>query len=294
MFDVGRVYIAEDVDDAIDALCAQESALLISGGTDVLVQNRAGKHAGLPLVSLHEVNEIKGVRRDDNGDLVIGAGTCFTDIVQNPLIQKYIPMLGEAADQVGGPQIRNMGTIGGNVCNGVTSADSAPSLLALEAELILRGKDGERRVALKDFYVGAGKTVRAREEVLCEIRIARETYENAFGCYIKYGKRNAMEISTLGCAALVRLSADKTCFERARIAFGVAAPTPVRCFGAEQTLAARPVGRAAAQAAAEAVASELSPRTSWRASREFRLHLAQTLCLRALCQAIDRAGGDAL
>ena len=291
MFDVKSVYRAQSVDDAIRALCEDDGAMIVSGGTDVLVQNRDGRHAGAPLVSVHDLPELKGVRMEADGTLVIGAATCFTDITNNPLIQRHASMLGEAVDQVGGPQIRNMGTIGGNVCNGVTSADSAPSLLALDAELVLRGRGGERKTALRDFYVGAGKTTRAHDEVLCELRIPQSSYENAFGRYIKYGKRNAMEISTLGCAALVRLNADKRSFERVRIAFGVAAPTPIRCDEAERKLLSLPVSAASVELAASLAISGVSPRTSWRASKEFRLHLVKELCTRALCEAIHLAGG---
>ena len=234
---------------------------------------------------------MKGVRMEDDGTLVIGAATCFTDITNDPLIKQHVPMLGLAVDQVGGPQIRNVGTIGGNVCNGVTSADSAPSLLALDAQLVLRGKDGKRATPLREFYVSAGKTTRAHDEVLCELRIAKESYQDAYGCYIKYGKRGAMEISTLGCASLVRLSADKQRFESVHIAYGVAAPTPVCCPEAEQTLMALPVSKESVEKAAELAVNGVTPRTSWRASKEFRLHLVHELCLRTLSQAIRQAGG---
>lgn len=292
MFDVKSVYMANTVDDAIRALCDNPDAIPVCGGTDVLVQNREGRRAGLPLVCLCGVNELKGVRREQDGTIVIGAGTCFTNITSSPIISESIPMLAYAADQVGSPQIRNVGTIGGNVCNGVTSADSAPSLLALDAVLVLRGPDGERRTALRDFYVGAGKTTRERREVLCEIRIDADAYRSVFGCYIKYGKRNAMEISTLGCAAAVRLSEDKLRVERARIAYGVAAPTPIRCERAEDVLLSMPVGSKAISKAAGLALGEITPRTSWRASKEFRVHLAHELCTRALTSAILQAGGS--
>ncbi|MEG0047719.1 MAG: xanthine dehydrogenase FAD-binding subunit XdhB [Clostridia bacterium] len=293
MYDVQSVTQAKDVADAIRALCENEQAMLIAGGTDVLVQNREGKFAGRPLVSIHGLDEITGVSMEADGTLVIGAATCFTDITNHPLIQKHVPMLGLAVDEVGSPQIRNAGTVGGNLCNGVTSADSAPSLLALHAVLKLRGKEGERLVPLCDFYVSAGKTVRLREEVLCEIRIAKENYENVGGCYIKYGKRNAMEISTLGCAVTVRLDERHEKIERLSIAYGVAGPTPMRCFEAEKAAIGLPANAKTAEAAANQALDELKPRTSWRASKEFRLHLAQEICVRAMKQAIIQAGGNA-
>jgi len=293
MFDVQSVYRAANVADAIRALCEDERAMIIAGGTDVLVQNREGKHAGIPLVSVHGLPELTGVLMEMDGTLVIGAATCFTDITNHPLIQRHIPMLGLAVDEVGSPQIRNVGTVGGNLCNGVTSADSAPSLLALDAVLKLRGRDGERLTPLRDFYVSAGKTTRAHDEVLCEIRIVKESYQNVFGCYIKYGKRAAMEISTLGCAVTVRLTPDKKAIERMRIAYGVAAPTPIRCEAAEALAVGKAPDAETLEAVTHAAVEGISPRTSWRASREFRLHLAGELCRRAMSQAIMQAGGNA-
>lgn len=291
MFDVKSVYQASSVEDAIRALKADDTAMIVSGGTDVWVQNRDGKHAGLSFVSIYGMPEITGVHQEADGTLVIGAATCFTDITANEQIKRCVPMLGEAVDQVGSPQIRNVGTIGGNVCNGVTSADSAPSLFALDAVLHLKGAEGERLVPITEFYTGPGKTVRRHDEVLCDIRIAKENYENVAGQYIKYGKRNAMEISTLGCAVTVKLDADKRAIERIRIAYGVAAATPMRCFDAEAALKGKPASAGTALLAADMAIQAINPRTSWRASKEFRLHLAHELCKRAAEQAIARAGG---
>ena len=125
MFDIKSFYEAKDVADAINALVKNPDAEIISGGTDVLIRVREGKDAGRSVVSIHNIEALKGVRLLDDGDLWIGAGTAFSHITNDALIQKYIPMLGDAVDMVGGPQIRNTGTIGGNICNGATSADSA-------------------------------------------------------------------------------------------------------------------------------------------------------------------------
>lgn len=292
MFDVGSVFQAGCIEDAIRVLHENENSMIVSGGTDVWVANRDGKYAGADFVSIHNIPELKGIRLAEDGTVIIGAGTCFTDITYHPVIQKYIPMLGEAVDQVGSPQIRNVGTIGGNVCNGVTSADSAPSLFALDALLLLRGPEGERVIPITEFYTGPGKTVRARDEILCEIRIPRESYDGIFGQYIKYGKRNAMEISTLGCAVTVKLSSDRTILERVRIAYGVAGPTPMRCTEAEKAAEGRPATRETLARMAESVLASVNPRSSWRASREFRLHLTRVLLERAAEQAIIRAGGE--
>ena len=228
MYDIGSFYEAASVEDAIRKLQEWPDAEIISGGSDVLIKIREGKLAGRSLVSIHNIAVLKGVTMEEDGTIVIGPGTSFSHITAHPLVLQHIPMLGYAVDQVGGPQIRNIGTIGGNVCNGVTSADSASSLFAYNAILELTGPEGIRQVPIQEFYTGPGKTVRRHEEVMTAIRIRRRDYEGYTGCYIKYGKRNAMEIATLGCACLVKLSWDKKVVEDMRIAYGVAAPTPVR------------------------------------------------------------------
>lgn len=122
MYDIKALYEAENVQDAIRLLTEHPQAQIIAGGSDVLVQIREGKRAGAELVSIYGLDELRGVSLEEDETLRIGSLTSFSHITKNELIQKYIPVLGEAVDMVGGPQIRNIGTIGGNTCNGVTSA----------------------------------------------------------------------------------------------------------------------------------------------------------------------------
>lgn len=293
MYDIDNFYQAKDVDDAIRALSEDEQAIIISGGSDVLVQIREGRLAGASLVSIHGILELIGVHMEADGTIVIGAATTFSHITYNDIIETYIPILGHAVDQAGGPQLRNVGTIGGNFCNGVTSADSASSLMVLNAVIELRGANGTRLVPIREFYTGPGKTVRAHDEVAVSVRIAKEDYEGFGGHYIKYGKRNAMEIATLGCAVLVKLSDDKQIIEDMRIGYGVAAPTPIRCPVTEEKVKGMPISKELFQAVREGVLEEVNPRTSWRASKEFRLQLVEELAERTLRQAIVYAGGKA-
>lgn len=195
---------------------------------------------------------------------------------------------------MGGPQVRNTATIGGNICNGATSADSASTMCALNAAVVLKGPEGVREVPVTEFYTGPGRTVRKQNEVCTAFKITRENYEGWEGHYIKYGKRRAMEIATLGCAVRVKLSPDKTVLEDVRLAYGVAAPTPVRCYEAEEALRGKQVSDATIyDLFADKALSQVNPRTSWRASREFRLQLIGELARRALKTSITLAGGKA-
>ena len=163
MYDMLALYEAKNVQDAVRLRLEHPEAQVIAGGTDVLVQMREGKRAGKALISIQKCGEMRGISIDDEENIRIGSLTSFTHITNDPIIQKYINVLGEAVDMVGGPQIRNAGTIGGNTCNGVTSADSASTLHAWEAIVEITGKNGVRRVPIKEFYIKAG-TVDLRVE----------------------------------------------------------------------------------------------------------------------------------
>ena len=292
MYDMKALYEAQSVADAIRLRVEHPEAQIIAGGSDVLVQMREGRRAGKELISIYGIDALRGVTLDEEGALRIGSLTSFSHITRDPLIQQYCRVLGEAVDQVGSPQIRNIGTIGGNTCNGVTSADSASTLHAWEAIVELTGQNGVRRVPIKEFYLKAGVVDIRPDEIQTAILIPKASYENCFGHYIKYGLRNAMEIATLGCSVNVRLSADKKTIERCRIAYGVAGPVPMRCPSAEAAANGAQPTRALAERFARAVLDDINPRDSWRASKAFRQHIAVEMAKRALTRAVELAGGE--
>ena len=290
MYDMKALYEAHSVEEAVALRLEHPEAQIIAGGSDVLVQMREGKRAGAELISIYGIDAMRGICIDEDENIRIGSLTSFSHITRDPIIRKYINVLGEAVDMVGGPQIRNIGTIGGNTCNGVTSADSASTLHAWEAIVELTGKNGVRRLPIKDFYLRAGKVdIRAEEgEIQTAILIPKASYENCFGHYIKYAMRNAMDIATTGCSVNVVLSEDKKTIARARIAYGVAGPVPMRAPSAE---AQANVCRETVDAFAQAVLQDIHPRNSWRASKAFREHIAVELARRCLIRSIELAGG---
>jgi xanthine dehydrogenase FAD-binding subunit len=256
----------------------------------VLIKIREGEKAGCRLVSIHELKELEGVTISGNGEVRIGALTTFHGVTTSDLIQRFVPYLGEATDQAGGPQLRAMGTIGGNVCNGVTSADSASTLMALDAVLRVKGPEGQRDIPISEWYKGVGKVALQHAELLTGIIIPKSHYEGFSGHYIKYAQRSAMDIATLGVSCLVRLSADKARAEQVKLAFGVAGPVPMRAPTAEEGVAGLPIDDAIAKIGALAL-NDVNPRTSWRASKEFRIQLVRELSGRALRQAVRNGGG---
>ena len=292
MYDIQSIYQATSVDDAIRALQDDPSALVIAGGTDVLIKIREGKLAGCSLVSIHELTgELSGVTLAANGDVEIGPLTTFRGVTFSDVIRQTVPVLGEAADMAGGPQLRAAGTIGGNVCNGITSADTASTLVALDAVLRVRGPKGERDVPISEWYQGVGRVALAPYELLVKIIIPRDNYAGYTGHYIKYAQRAAMDIATLGVSCLVKLTDDKKTVDDAALAFGVAGPVPMRAPSAEAAVRGLPIEEAIAVIGKAALA-DVNPRTSWRASKEFRIQLIEQLSPRALREAARKGGAD--
>ena len=291
MYDIEAIYRAQSVDDAISALARDPGAVLIAGGTDVLIKIREGKLAGCRLVSIHDLPELQGVCLAEDGTVEIGPLTTFRGLTFNDIIRSTVPVLGEAADMAGGPQLRAAGTVGGNVCNGITSADTASTLTALGALLRVKGPAGEREVPIGQWYKGVGRVALEHGEILTKIRIPKASYEGWTGHYIKYAMRSAMDIATLGVSCLVKLSADKAVCEDVRLAFGVAGPVPMRAPAAEAAVRGLSVARAVAEIGPAALA-DVNPRTSWRASREFRVRLVKELSGRALAEAARKGGAQ--
>lgn len=292
MYDIQSIYQATSVDDAIRALQADPSAIVIAGGTDVLIKIREGKLAGCSLVSIHNLtDELSGVTLSPGGDVEIGPLTTFRGVTFSDVIRQTVPVLGEAADMAGGPQLRAAGTIGGNVCNGITSADTASTLVALDAVLRVRGPKGERDVPISEWYQGVGRVALAPYELLVKIIIPRDNYAGYTGHYIKYAQRAAMDIATLGVSCLVKLTDDKKTVDDAALAFGVAGPVPMRAPSAEAAVRGLPVEEAISVIGKAALA-DVNPRTSWRASKEFRIQLIEELSPRALREAARKGGAD--
>ena len=291
MYDLTALYEAKTVEEAVSLRLEHPEAQIIAGGTDVLVQMREGKRAGKELISIYGIDSMRGVSLDEEENIRIGSLTSFSHITKDPIIQKYINVLGEAVDTIGGPQIRNAGTIGGNTCNGVTSADSASTLFAWDAVIELTGKDGVRRLPIQDFYLGAGKVDIHPDEIQTAILIPKASYENCYGHYIKYAMRNAMDIATTGCSVNVVLSGDKKTIARARIGYGVAGPIPMRAPTAEAAALGKPLTAETADAFAAAVLEDIHPRDSWRAGKAFRQHIAVEMARRCLIESIKLAGG---
>ena len=277
MYDIEHYYKAQSVSDAVRRLSESTDARLIAGGTDVLIQLHHMNKKFRNLVDIHGLPELCGISQLDDGSIRIGSGCTFTQIIEAPLVKRYLPSLGQAVANIAGPQVRNEATFGGNICNGANCADSAPISIVLGAQIEIATPDCTRFTPLESFYTGPGKVALAHNEV-------------AVGAsFYKYAMRGAMDISTINCGAACRIEAGR--FTMLKLAYGVAAPTPIRAKAAEAAALGQPFNAVTLAAVREAVVQDVAPRTSWRASKEFRMQIIRTLAERVVAQAAKNAGG---
>lgn len=292
MYDITGYFEPETVREATELLRANPKLKIIAGGTDVLIKMHGGQLEEAELLSIRKIQELTDIRKTENGTIVIGPMATFTQVFNHPIMKENVPILTEAAISMGGPQIRNIATIGGNICNGATSADSASSLFALNAHLKLQHLQGERVIPIQEFYLGPGKVDLKPGEVLTEILLYPEDYQGFGGRYIKFAMREAMDIATLGVAVLCKLESGN--FADVRIGLGVAGPTPLRCTDAEEYSRRKTVSIETVRKIGQRAVKSAKARTSWRASKEYREHLVEELTQRALKKAIVNAGGGQL
>ena len=289
MFNIKSYSRAGSIQEAIRLLQENPEGRLIAGGTDVLVKMQKGKAQFDHLIDIHDIAELNFISENDVGDLVIGPLSCFTHVAESALIRKHIPVLSEAILTIGGPQVRNMATIGGNLCNGVPSADSATPLIALNATVTIEGPDRSRKMPLEDFFLGPSRVALEHHEIMTAITVSRDNYAGYYGHFYKYAMRDAMDIATIGCSAVCKV--ENKVLTDLRLAYGVAAPVPIRCKDTEDKIRGRKLSTQLLNDIAEAVQDDVSPRTSWRAAQDFRLQIIATLAHRVVKQAILNAGG---
>jgi CO/xanthine dehydrogenase FAD-binding subunit len=269
------------LDEAFEALQRMSDAQLLAGGTDFVVEVNFGHRRPPAVVGLRRVAELQGWRRDD-GELVLGAALTFTEIETQ--LAGELPALAAAARTVGSPQMRNAGTLGGNLGTASPAGDSLPVLAAMDATVVLASQAGERTLPVTEFVTGVKKTAIQPREVIREVRVPRLRGPQQF---LKVGTRNAMVIS-IACAAVVVDTDGRS----VRCGLGSVAPTPVRAAEAEAFIAGEidwDGPHAAAGAVArfgELAAAAASPITDHRSTAEYRRRAVQVICTRALTRSL--------
>jgi len=260
-------------------------ARFLAGGTDLIIQMRRGKLRPRHVVSLHRVPGLDRVTV--NGVVTLGGLVTHRELERHPAFQGRLRALVEGAEVIGGHQVRNVATVGGNLVNASPAADVVPVLLALDAEVACVGPDGERTLSLDAFLVGPGQTARRPGELLTTVRFAALP-EHAATAFLKAGRRKAMEISVACVAARVTLDDARERCVNARIALGAVAPTTWRARSAERALEGRAPTEDVLRQAGRLAAAECVPIGDVRASARFRAHLVETMVPRALARCLER------
>ncbi len=265
-----------------------ERARALAGGTDLFLRMERGGWAPDVVVDLKGVPGLADIHFDAERGLALGALAFHADVAAHPVVCERYPVLAQGAGWVGGPQMRNRGTVGGNLCNASPAADTASPLIALGARVRLVGPAGERVVALDEFFVGPGKTVLAPGEVLVEVLVPPPAPRSG-GDYQRR-TRTAMDIAVVGVAAVVILDGGATCKD-ARIVLASVAPTPLRARAAEAAVRGKGLTPDRIAEAARAAAAESKPIDDVRASAGYRRTIVEVLARRALTNALGRARG---
>lgn len=270
-------------------LLKKKGAKVIAGGTDVLVALNNGSLLSDTLIDIKNIPEMAGISYSENAGLVIGALATHRELELCKLIKDKYHALFCGCSQVGSVQIRCRGTIGGNICNAVPSADSVGPLLSFDAHCDIIGHNGCRSVPLAEFFLGPKHTVLQPDELLLKIRLPTVP-EGSGSYYTKYTRRNAMDLALLGISVYVELCNDM--IKNARIALSTAAPTPMRARKTENYLIGKYVRDVDTVLLGRIAAMEASPRTSWRSSREYRLALINNLLGRTFEKSVLQARGN--
>lgn len=264
-----------------------EHACPLAGGTDLIVDLK--HHAGNInlLVDVSCIPEFRGIEETPEG-LRIGSMVTFGEIMASPFCQEKMPEVVAAAHTVGAVQTRNLGTLGGNLVTCVPSADSAPSVMVLDARVTLFGPNGSREMPIEDFFVGPRKTSLEAHELLQSIFIPKEALGKP-SKFLKHGLRKGQALALVNAAAALWLSEDGETISEPRLALGAVAPVPLRCTETEAFLTGKPATDEVVAEAADIAVSEAKPIDDFRASKKYRCQIIRTFTKRVLTRSIEIA-----
>jgi carbon-monoxide dehydrogenase medium subunit len=262
---------------------------VLNGGTDLVAQMKQGLVSPSSLLDIKGLPELNRLEWDDTDGLHIGAAVTFSRFLSCTALPKDYSILTQVCSVIGSVQIKNRGTIGGNICNAAPSADSLPPLLCLDARAVLASHTGTRTIPLNGFFTAPGRTSMDDDELLIEIEVPPPPARSA-GCYVRHTTREEMDIAVAGVAAWLALSSQHNRLRAARIALGAVAATPMRARDTESSLKGKPVTLDAIEEASEVAAGEAKPISDLRGSAEYRRELVRVLTRRTLKSSCKMLG----
>jgi carbon-monoxide dehydrogenase medium subunit len=281
-------HVATSVAEALDQLSVHaENAKVFAGGTDLFVSMKKRDVTPEHVINLKGIKELKHIHYHDGEGLKIGGLVTIGELERSAIIKGKFRALWDAVKVMASPQIRNLATIGGNLCSALPSADTVPPLIAMGASVKLTGSKGERTVLVEEFFKGPGESILEHDEILAEITIPSPP-ENSGGSYFKLMKRNAMDLAIVSAAAFLVMDGNKKVCSGVCIALGASAPTPIRASKAEEVVRKKEIDEDLAAEAGKVAAQEARPRSSIRASESYRRAMVGVLTKRAIMEAYKR------
>ncbi|MBA7653404.1 Carbon monoxide dehydrogenase medium chain [subsurface metagenome] len=272
------------IEEAVSLLGKYDGKVrVIAGGTDLMVQMKDRALKPEHVVDIEYIPGLDFINYGDTEGLRIGALTTIRTLEKSAVLQERYPVISQAAGLLGSVAIRNVATIGGNLCNAAPSADTAPALIGLSAKAKIIGKDGERVVPFEEFFIGPGETVLKRGELLAEVQVPVPLPDTR-GVYLKHS-RSSIDLATVGVVVIMTLGSGGLCQE-VKVVLGAVAPTPIRAKRAEVLLKGTNITPPLIKEAAQAASEEAQPITDVRASAEYRREMVKLLTRRVIEQLV--------
>jgi len=278
--------IPNTIEEAVELLWqADGKAKLIAGGTDLVIGLRNGDQNPQLLIDVTRIEELRKIK-EKNGTISIGAAVTHSEIASSPLIKKCAKVLSDAASEIGSPQIRNLGTIGGNIVNASPAADTLPPLMVLNAVGKVVSKDGEKRVPLDQLFKGPYETSLKPHELLVQVTFQKLSsgMKNSF---IRLARRDAVAIARMSVAIVLEMEKRKKRIKEIRIAAGSVTPTPQRFSEAEGFLSAKSPDEETLRRTSLKISEIMINRTGIRASTPYKRPVIEALFMRGMRQALE-------
>lgn len=283
MYSKFEYYQPQTISEAIEQMENSDGKVaVLNGGTDVIVRMNQGRCPDIML----DIKGISGLDKIEVRDdmIHIGALVRHIDLLENSLIQEKVPVLIEAVKTIGTPQVRNLGTLSGNICNSSPVADSFTALMILDAKVLICGKDYEREVSIAEFQTGPGKNVLNGKEIVKEI-IVPVPKDNFVAHFEKLGPRKAADIAIVNVA--VSMEIEEGICVNAKVALGAVAPKIIYAKSAQETLIGKKVDEINAQIVAQAAEDDATPISDFRSSKEYRNEMVSVLVERAIRNILE-------
>ncbi|MGS0764354.1 FAD binding domain-containing protein [Syntrophomonas curvata] len=284
-------YLPETVEDVLKHLKdSNGNARIMAGGTDLMMMVRKGIVKTEGIIDIGNIKELKYIR-EEGKSIKIGALTTHSQLAESALLKKKAKVLALAAGSVGSPQIRNLGTIGGNIVNAHSAADTAVALTALNAQARIKGSKHEEEKPLSELYTGVGKSfVDPTKEIITEF-VFETPGENEATAFMRHAKRKALALPILNLGVWLKTNSSKNIIEDVRIALGPMDYKPLRALETENILKGQPLTEKTVKTAQETIIKEIKPRDSFQGSASYKTEMAKVFLARAIAEAVSDLGG---